>query len=75
STVQGYGTIIVPVETPQGTKSIEISNVAYVPGFHFNIISAGILEEKGLYHDARLGWLINENGEKQYKIHRLGRLR
>jgi hypothetical protein len=74
STIQGYGTIIIPVETTQGTKQIEISNVAYVPDFYFNIISAGALQEKGLYHNALLGWLVNENGKKQYKINKLGRL-
>jgi hypothetical protein len=43
-----------------------------VPGFHFNIICASILEQKGIYLDARKGWLVDQNGEKMYKITQKG---
>jgi len=74
STIQGFGSVVIPVETTKGMKNIQITNVAYVPNFYFNIISAGALEEKGVYINTLLGWLVNTDGEKQYKIHRLGRL-
>jgi hypothetical protein len=74
STIQGFGNVNIKVETLQGTKCIEISQVAYVPGFYFNIISAGMLQERGLYHQALDGWLVNKEGKRLYKVNKLGRL-
>jgi hypothetical protein len=74
SRITGYGSVIIAVQTPDGQRMIQINNVAYVPGFHFNILSAGALEEKGLYHNARSGWIQDSAGQNLYKITKLDRL-
>jgi len=45
---------MIDVETPHGIKPIEISNVAYVKDFFFNILSTAALQEKGLFFNLSL---------------------
>ena len=40
SNITGIGTIILKVNTIVGLQSIKLYNIAYVLGFHFNLISA-----------------------------------
>lgn len=68
SKIQGYGSITIEVETPSEAKTIQLNDVAYVPGFHFNILSIGALQEKGLYFNPLLGWMTDASGKKLYKI-------
>ena len=41
---------ILDSENGKNTRDLKLTNVAYVPHFHTNIISADKLEEKGLWH-------------------------
>lgn len=68
SMILGYGSVTIEVTTPYGTKSIQISEVAYVPGFHFNILSTAALQEKGLYFNPLLGWMTDASSKRLYKV-------
>ena len=46
-----YGRISLTVNTPTGTKQLNISEVTYIPDFMTNLISSTYLEDKGLWHD------------------------
>jgi hypothetical protein len=71
--LQGYGDLVLPVRAANGErKHIKISNVAYIPGFHFNIISTQKLETFGLFFEPRRCCLANRAGEPQYRIEHVG---
>ena len=53
------GAVILSVETPFETKSVQLDNVFYVPEFHFNLISASQLEKQGYWIHAYQRYLIN----------------
>jgi hypothetical protein len=36
---RGYGTVILLVRGKSGTETIKLLNVAYIPGFHINLVS------------------------------------
>jgi hypothetical protein len=50
-TVEAYGTVNITVQTPQGPKTIQLSEVAYAPGFMTNLVSESRLKKKGVYFD------------------------
>ena len=47
--IECFGTINVPVDTPQGTREIQLTGVAYVPGFMTNLVSLSRLVAKGVH--------------------------
>jgi len=48
-TVKAYGTVVINVDTPLITKTIELINVALILGFLINVILLDILRKKGVY--------------------------
>ena len=46
-----YNRISLTVNTPIGTKQLNISEVTYIPDFITNLILSTYLEDKGLQHD------------------------
>ena len=69
--IESFGTIKVPVQTPQGQKSITLLNVAYIPTFMTNLVSLSKLVEKGLHWDTEKGTL-RKGGKDLCYIKRLG---
>jgi hypothetical protein len=49
SYVEGYGDVNVNVNTPTGRQLFQLKSVAYIPGFHTNIVSHRKLRQAG-YH-------------------------
>ena len=47
SYVEGYGEVQVNVNTPAGEQLFQLKNVAYIPGFHTNVISHRKLRQAG----------------------------
>ena len=59
SIATGNGAVVLSVETPFGTKSVQLDDVFYVPGFHFNLVSASQLEKQGYWIHARQRCLVD----------------
>jgi hypothetical protein len=51
SYVEGYGEVQVNVNTPAGRQLFQLKNVAYIPGFHTNVISHRKLRQAGYRWD------------------------
>ena len=51
--VAAYGKIVVNIQTPTGSGTITLLNVAYISDFMVNIVSGSILDEKGLHFDTQ----------------------
>lgn len=67
--LRGFGDLTLQVYTTnQQKRTIKIRNVAYIPGFHFNIISTQRLEDSGLFFEPRRLCLTNSNGLPLYHI-------
>ena len=49
SYVEGYGSVNVNVNTPAGKQLFQLRNVAYILGFHTNVISHRKLRQAGYY--------------------------
>jgi hypothetical protein len=67
----GYGDLAL--EVLASNNQIEIINlrdVAYIPRFHFNIISTQRLEDSGFYFEPRRRCISNIAGESLYQIKR-----
>ena len=47
--IVGYGTAAVTIDHPDGKKQIRLSQAAYIPGFHTNLVCLQKLNEKGVY--------------------------
>src|SRR6266576_3248663 len=47
--IVGYGTAAVTIDHPDGKKQIRLSQVAYIPGFHTNLVCLQKLNKKGVY--------------------------
>ena len=45
----GYSTAAVTIDHPDSKKQIWLSQVAYIPGFHTNLVCLQKLNEKGVY--------------------------
>jgi hypothetical protein len=48
--VQGIGIVTIRPTSPKG-KEMLINNVHYIPGFHTNIVSAGVMWKAGVFPD------------------------
>ena len=51
SYVEGYGSVNVNINTPAGQQLFQLRNVAYIPGFHTNIMSHRKLRQAGYHWD------------------------
>jgi hypothetical protein len=49
--VEGYGSVNVNVTTPTGKELFKLKNVAYIPGFHTNVMSHRRLRQAGYHWD------------------------
>ena len=71
SDIAGTGTVILEVDTMVGTQSVKLHNVAYIPGFHFNLVSASKLKQLGYYMDGINKRLVNKKGHVIAFLHPL----
>jgi hypothetical protein len=59
----GYGTAKVQGESPNGGVHIlELTQVAYIPGCHTNIVSIGLANKKGYFQNQRLQLIEDKEG-------------
>ncbi|KAI8406119.1 hypothetical protein FOFC_13588 [Fusarium oxysporum] len=65
--ITGIGNVTVHVDTPTGACLIQLENVAYVPGFHWNLINMHSLEQQGLYFNTRTCWMEYPDGSNAFK--------
>ena len=47
--IKAFGTAVITVNMPQGKKTIELLNIALVPGFMTNLVSLDRLNAKGVH--------------------------
>jgi hypothetical protein len=66
--ITGIGNVTVHVDTPTGAGLIQLENVAYVPGFHWNLINMHSLEQQGLYFNTRTCWMEYSDGSNAFKV-------
>jgi hypothetical protein len=59
SDIADIKTVILKVDTMVRLQSIKLYNIAYILGFHFNLISASKLKQLGYYIDSINKRLIN----------------
>lgn len=72
SRIEGFGEVIVPVCTTKGPNSLLLKDVAYVPGFHTNLISLSRLQRRGITWNMSIEWLMDQNQRKLAKVDFLG---
>jgi hypothetical protein len=51
--IQGVGNVSVHIQTPEGPSLVNLEDVAYVLGFHLNVINTDSLEKQGLFFNTR----------------------
>ncbi|KAG4253841.1 hypothetical protein FPRO03_14238 [Fusarium proliferatum] len=73
--ITGIGNVTVHVDTPTGSGLIQLENVAYVPGFHWNLINTHSLEQQGLYLNMRTCWMEYSDASNAFKVTKHGALR
>ena len=73
--VEGNGTVIVHVDTTTGPDFIVLEDVAYVPGFHWNLINTHSLEQQGLYFNPRTCVMEHSDGTEAFKVTKHGAFR
>ncbi|PCD21995.1 hypothetical protein AU210_015798 [Fusarium oxysporum f. sp. radicis-cucumerinum] len=73
--ITGIGNVTVHVDTPTGAGLIQLENVAYVPGFHWNLINMHSLEQQGLYFNTRTCWMEYSDGSNAFKVTKHGAFR
>ncbi|KAI8405770.1 hypothetical protein FOFC_13231 [Fusarium oxysporum] len=73
--ITGIGNVTVHVDTPTGSGLIQLENVAYVPGFHWNLINMHSLEQQGLYFNTRTCWMEYSDGSNAFKVTKHGAFR
>ena len=66
--IEGIGEVVVHVETPTGSSTIQLKNIAFVPGFHWNLINTDSLEKQGLFFNTRTCWIEYANGSNAFKV-------
>jgi hypothetical protein len=66
--ITGIGNVTVHVDTPTGAGLIQLENVAYVPGFHWNLINTHSFEQQGLYFNTRTCWMEYSDGSNAFKV-------
>ena len=59
SNITGTGTVVLKINIIIKLQSIKFYNIVYIPGFHFNFISALKLKQLGYYIDSINKYLIN----------------
>ena len=62
SDITGTETIVFKVNIMVGLQSVKLYNIAYILGFHFNLISALKLKQLGYYIDGINKRLVNKKG-------------
>jgi hypothetical protein len=67
ATIEGYGEVIIRIQTPSGTGVFRLLNVAYVPTFHVNVISVRRLAAKQLSPDF-IQKIITFNGKELFSF-------
>ena len=50
--IQAFGTVDVPIQTPDGQMSITLLDVAFVPGYLASLVAASKLSAKGVHIDS-----------------------
>lgn len=75
SSINGYGQITLIVETNQGPGLLHLDKVAYVPGFHTNLVSADLLEQENLYFNTRLCRIEGDDPGTWIQLQKLGGFR
>lgn len=73
--IQGIGKVSVHVHSPQGPSLIILEDVAYVPGFHLNVINTDSLEKQGLFFNTRTCWMEYVDGTNAFKATKHGAFR
>lgn len=73
--IKGIGNVTVHVDTPSGPSHIQLDNVAYVPGFHWNLINMDSLEKQGLFLNTRTCWMEYPDGSNAFKVTKHGAFR
>ena len=56
----------VDVTTPAGYGIVQLENVVYVPGFHWNLLSMNALEKQGLFFNTRTCWMEFLDGSRAF---------
>ena len=69
--VESYGCLQVSLDTPIGPGLITLSNVAYVPTFHTNVVALDLFTAKEVYFDSSVPHMHSQ-GSTLFKIYRLG---
>ena len=62
SLITDIGTVVLQVNTVIRTKSVKLNDIAYVSGFHFNLISVSELENLGYCMNGINKRLVNQKG-------------
>jgi len=73
--INGTGSVQIQVNTPSGPSMIKLENVAYVPGFHWNLINTHSLESQGLFFNTRTCWMEYEDGSNAFQATKHGAFR
>nr|QCF41193.1 CcxB [Bipolaris sorokiniana] len=73
--IEGVGSINVKVKTATGYGVVQLKDVAYVPDFHWNLMSTHALEQQGLFFNTRTCWMEFANGTKAFEVTKCGAFR
>jgi hypothetical protein len=65
--IQGVGNVSVHVHTPKGPSLVSLEDVAYVLGFHLNVINTDSLKKQGLFFNIRTCWIEYVDGTNAFK--------
>lgn len=72
-TCDSIGDADLRVSTPDGPKTLRLEGVLYIPGFHFNLLSLKLLQQKNnCYWDALSGYLIDKHRKPLLQILEMG---
>ena len=74
--ISAYGNVKLLVDGKDGKIPITFTNVAYVPTYRINVISADFLEAKGVYYNSEERVIYRRSdGEVIARLHKYGGLR
>lgn len=73
--IEGVGSVTVHVDTPSGPGLIQLDDVAYVPGFHWNLMNMDSLEKEGLFFNTRTCWMEYADRSNAFKATKHGAFR
>jgi hypothetical protein len=60
--IEAFGTVTIYVQTPNGQREIELTNVALAPGFMTNLVSLHLLNAKGVHWNSENPRYLTRNG-------------